>query len=133
MNLIYHLLQAQKYKDKWQKDKSKFKSKTWNKGTTIRTQRIKQKHEMCMTKIQTYLYCNEIKKCKHKKNKIRLWCKIIFHIGVEQTKIMGAYIYLHSFADLVQRSFHVIFYMPTYNKSFSRASSLQVNHKFIKT
>ncbi len=39
-----------------------------------------------MTKIETYLYCNEIRKCKHEKNKIRLWCKIILQIGVEQTK-----------------------------------------------
>jgi len=48
---------------------------------------------MCMTKIQTYLYC-EIKKHKHEKTKISLWCKIIFHIGVEQTKDNGS---LHLF------------------------------------
>jgi hypothetical protein len=41
---------------------------------------------MCVTKIQTYLYCNEIKKCKHEKNKIKLWCKIVLQTSVEHTK-----------------------------------------------
>jgi hypothetical protein len=31
---------------------------------------LKTKHEMCKTKVQTYIYCNEINKCKHK-NKIK--------------------------------------------------------------
>jgi hypothetical protein len=34
---------------------------------------------------------------------------------------MGSYIYLHSFGDLVQQSFYVIFYMSTYHESFLKS------------
>jgi hypothetical protein len=60
----------------------KLKSKTENKGTKTRTQMLKPK-QMCKTKIQINIYCNEIKKCKHENNMTRLWCKIVFQIGVE--------------------------------------------------
>jgi hypothetical protein len=45
-------------------------------------------------------------KHEHEKNMTRLWCKIMFKIGVEQTKKNeGFYFYLYPFEDLAQGSF----------------------------
>ncbi len=32
---------------------------------------------MYKTKLLIDLYCDKVRKCKHKKNKTRLWCKIV--------------------------------------------------------
>ncbi len=62
---------------------------------------------MCKTKIQIYLYYDEIRKHKHENSITRLWCKIITQIGVEQIEnIKVFYFYLYPFGDLTQRSFH---------------------------
>jgi hypothetical protein len=42
----------------------------------------RQEHKMCKTNVQTYIYCNEIKKHKPPPKK-RLYNKIVFQIGVE--------------------------------------------------
>jgi hypothetical protein len=83
-------------------------------------------------KVQTYFYCNEVRKCKHKTNIMRLWCKIVCQTIVE--KIEGnerSYLYLYPFVNLVQRKFYRGFYMPTNQGSFLRCflttSELQVN------
>ncbi len=44
---------------------------------------------MCKTKVQINLYCDEIKKCKHEKNKTKQWNYIIFQIGIEHIKGNG--------------------------------------------
>jgi len=41
---------------------------------------------MCKTNMKTNLYYSNICKHEHEKNMTRLWCKIVFKIGVEQTK-----------------------------------------------
>ncbi len=43
--------ELEKHKDKWWKDRFKFKSKTQNKGIKTRTQKLKPKHKMCKTKV----------------------------------------------------------------------------------
>jgi hypothetical protein len=63
----------------------KFKFKTQNKGMKTRTQMLKPK-QMCKTQIQINIYCNEIRKHKHENNITKVWCEIVFQIGVEQTK-----------------------------------------------
>lgn len=64
------------YKHEWWKDMSKSKFKIQNKITKSITKTLNQEHKMCKTKVQIYLYCDEIQKHKHKKTKI--WCKIVF-------------------------------------------------------
>ncbi len=50
------------YKDKWQKDMFKFKSKTQNKGTKTRTQRLKPRTwSMQNQSIISNIYCDEEK------------------------------------------------------------------------
>ncbi len=48
------------------------KQRNQGKNTNHKTQN--HKHEVCKTKVQTYIYYNEIKKCKHDKNRSKLWC-----------------------------------------------------------
>jgi hypothetical protein len=36
------------------------------------------------------------KKCKHEKNKTRLWCKIVIQTNVEQTKRNGGHTFIHT-------------------------------------
>ncbi len=75
---------------------------------------------MCKTKIQTNIYYNEVNKCKHK-NRSEEGYKIstYFKLVLNKLKVTGRfYIYLYPFWDLVQRSFHRSFYVPTNKKSF---------------
>jgi hypothetical protein len=61
---------------------------------------------MCKTNVKMDLYYANICKHEHEKNIIRLWCKIMLKINVEQTKgNEGSYFYLYFFGDLVQKSF----------------------------
>jgi len=56
--------------------------------------------------MKTNLYHANICKHKHEKNMTKLWCKIVFKIGVEQIEgNEGSYSYLYPFGDVVQRSF----------------------------
>ncbi len=41
---------------------------------------------MCKTNVETNLYYAYICKHEHEKNMTRLWCKIMFKIGVENLK-----------------------------------------------
>jgi hypothetical protein len=67
---------------------------------------------MCKTNVKIVLYYVNICKHEYEKNMIRLWCKIVFKVGVEQTKgNEGFYLYLYPFGDLVQRSFQGGFYV----------------------
>jgi hypothetical protein len=60
------------------------KFETWNKKTKTRTQRLKPKTcKVCKTRVQTNIYYNEIKKCKHEKNKTRLQNKFAPQTDVE--------------------------------------------------
>ncbi len=53
----------------------KFEFKIKNKRTKIITQTLNQEHKMCKTKVQIDVYCDKIRKHKHKKR--RIWCKIV--------------------------------------------------------
>jgi hypothetical protein len=59
-----------------------------------RIYKLKQNHEKLTTiwnvqaKVQTNLYYDKTWKCKHKRNKTRLWNKIIPQIGVKKIKVM---------------------------------------------
>jgi hypothetical protein len=65
---------------------------------------------MCTTNMKMDLYYTNI--YKHEKNMIRLWCKIVCKINVEQTKgNEGFYFYLYPFGDLAQGSFQRGFYV----------------------
>jgi hypothetical protein len=89
------------YKDKWQKDMSKFKSKTQSKGTKTKTQRLKPRTWSVQNQsIKKYLL-RWNKTCKHKKNRTRLWCKIVM---INKFKVIGSYFYFYPFGDLTQRS-----------------------------
>jgi hypothetical protein len=56
---------------------------------------------MSTTNVKINLYYANICKYEHEKNMIRLWCKIVFKIRVEQTKgNEGFYFYLYPFGDL---------------------------------
>ncbi len=58
------------------------------------------------------LYYANIYKREHEKNMIRLWCKIMPKINVEQTEgNEGSYFYLYPFGDLAQGSFQRGFYV----------------------
>jgi len=59
-NIFNFCYKHKNYKDKWWKDKSKFKFKH-------KTKELRQKHKVCKTRIQKKIYYNEIKKCKQKK------------------------------------------------------------------
>ncbi len=53
------------------------------------------------------------------KNMTRLWCSIMFKIGVEQTQgNEGSYFYLYPFEDLIQRSFQRNFNVCIEERSF---------------
>jgi len=56
---------AWNYQDRWQKDRFNFKSKTWNKGTKTRTQRLKSKTWSVQNQNINIFYYNEVSKCKH--------------------------------------------------------------------
>jgi hypothetical protein len=61
---------------------------------------------MCKTNMKANLYHTNICKNDYEKNITRLWCKIVFKIGVEY--IEGnewSYFYLYPFEDLVQKNF----------------------------
>jgi hypothetical protein len=67
---------------------------------------------MCKTNVKTNIYYVNICKHEHEKNMIRLWCKIVPKISVEQTiKKKGSYFYLYPFGDLAQESFQGGFYV----------------------
>jgi hypothetical protein len=56
---------------------------------------------MCKTNVKTNLYYVNICKHEYKKNMTRLWCKIVFKTGVEQTKQNeGSYFYSYPFENL---------------------------------
>ncbi len=58
------------------------------------------------------LYYVNICKHEHEKNMKRLWCKIMFKIGVEQIEgNEGSYSYLYPFGDLAQNFFKGGFYV----------------------
>lgn len=71
-----------------------FKSKSKSKHKTYKT---KQNHKRLNTKtwsVQTNIYCHKIWKHEHKRNRTRLWNKIILYINVEYTKCnAGFYFY----------------------------------------
>jgi len=58
---------------------------------------------MCEIKVQTYIYGNNI--YKHKNNKIKLWCNIIFQIDVKQIKNNDIFI-LSFFEDIAPKTIH---------------------------
>ncbi len=62
-----------------------------------------------MTNLKTYLYYASICKHEHKKNMIRLWCKIVLKSGIERNERF--YFYLYPFGDLAQKSFKRSFYI----------------------
>jgi len=49
---------------------------------------------MCKTKVQTNFYYDEARKCEHKKNITKLWCKIIFQTNVEQIERLALFVVL---------------------------------------
>jgi hypothetical protein len=55
------------YKNKWRNDRFKSKPKTWNKKTKTKTQVLQQKTWSVQDQNTNNFYCDEIKKCKHKK------------------------------------------------------------------
>ncbi len=55
------------YKNKWKKDRFKSKPKTWNKRTKTKTQMLQQKTQNVQDQNTIFIYCDEIKKHKHKK------------------------------------------------------------------
>ncbi len=58
------------------------------------------------------LYYVNICKHEHGKNMTRLWCKIVFKIGVEQIeRNEGFYSYVYPFGDLIEGSFQGGFYV----------------------
>jgi hypothetical protein len=74
---------------------------------------------MCKTKVLTKIYYDKVRKCKHENNIIRIWCKIVIYIGVEEIKgNMESYFYLYPFGDLIQRSFHGDFSMCSSTKEY---------------
>jgi len=67
---------------------------------------------MCKKKMKTNIYDVNICKHEYENNMIRLWCKIVRKIGVEQTKgNEGSYLYSYPFGDIAQRSFWEGFYV----------------------
>jgi hypothetical protein len=49
------------------------------------------------TKMQTNFYCDKTWKCKHKKNKTKLWNMIVPRIRVEHTKGNGSLTFIYTF------------------------------------
>jgi hypothetical protein len=73
----------------------------------------------CETNVKMDFYYTNICKHEHKKKMIRLWCKIMPKINVEQTKRNeGSYFYLYPFGDLVQKSLQGGFYVCIKQGSF---------------
>jgi hypothetical protein len=106
---------------------SKHKSKEPRQNTRVKTKNMK-----CARSKKTSLYCNEVRKHKHEKNKIRLWCNIILQTNVEQTKSNWvSYFYLYPFVNLAQGSFHGSFHVATNHGNFFKyfliINELQVN------
>ncbi len=67
---------------------------------------------MCMTNVKTNLYYANICKYEHEHNMLKLWCKIVPKISVEQTKRYERfYFYLYHFGDLFQENFQGGFYV----------------------
>ncbi len=67
---------------------------------------------MCKTNLKMNFYYANICKHEHENNMTRLWCKIVWKIGVEQTKgNEGSYFYLYPFRDLAQGNFQEGFYV----------------------
>jgi len=81
------------YKDKWILKIHKTKT---NHGINMlkynfwhKTWKSRHGHEVCKTKIETKIWCNDIQKCEHEMKWIRWWFKIIFQNGVEHVQHMG--------------------------------------------
>jgi len=73
MNLYSNCHKHKNYQNKWQKDRFKSKSETWNKGIKILTQMLKPKIQYVQDQNIYIFYSNEVNKRKfHKNNKIRV-------------------------------------------------------------
>ncbi len=68
-------------------------SKHKTKGSKQEYKSSNQEHEVCKNKKQTNIYCNEISKLKHKRNRIRLYLKLMLNI----LKIMGDFTFIIPF------------------------------------
>jgi hypothetical protein len=56
---------------------------------------------MCKTNVNFFFYYVNIGKHEHEMNITKLWCKIVFKIGVEQIEgNEGFYLYLYPFGAL---------------------------------
>jgi hypothetical protein len=64
-----------------------------NLNSKHKTKGSKQEHEMCENKVQTNIYYNEINKFKHKRNRTRLYLKLMLNI----LKIMGGLTFIIPF------------------------------------
>jgi hypothetical protein len=74
---------------------------------------------MCKTNVEMDLYYVNICKHEHEKNMIKLWCKIVHKISVEQIeRNEGSYFCLYPFGDLIQGSFQKGFYVRIEYRSF---------------
>jgi hypothetical protein len=51
---------------------------------------------MCKTNVKTYVYYVNMCKHEHKKNMIRVWCKIVLKTNVEQIEENGGCISIYS-------------------------------------
>jgi hypothetical protein len=52
----------------------------------LKTQELTTRTEMCKKKMKKNIYDVNICKPEYENNMIRLWCKILLKIGLEQTK-----------------------------------------------
>jgi hypothetical protein len=87
------------------------KHKTMNQNTNIK---IKIKNKKCARPKYKHNFYHD----KYENNKTRLWNKIIFLTCVKHTQgNEGSYLYLYAFGDLIQRSFHGSFHVPTNHES----------------
>jgi hypothetical protein len=60
---------------------------------------------------------------------VKLYLRLMLNI----LKVMGSYLYLYTFGDLVQGSFHEGFHMPTNKKNFLKNFiTTLMNYEFIK-
>jgi hypothetical protein len=108
--------------DIWQKNKFKFKSKTQNKTTKIITQKLKPKIWSVQNQNTNLSYCNEIKNVHTKITKQGYGEILYLRLVLNILKIMGSYIYLYPFGDLVQESFHEGSICPPTKKTLKKVS-----------
>jgi hypothetical protein len=70
---------------------------------------------MCKTTVNMKIYFNNIRKHEHQWNEQGHGAKLYLKLMLNRLKVIGSYLYIYLFVNLVQGNFHKSFHMPIKN------------------